>query len=360
MNIFRRLPLSRLLLLCGVMLITGISATAIAFALGSAPVPPAKPLADAVHDALAAPPVQGISARVTLTNQLLEGVNLATGSASGGELASSPLVKGGSGRLWIAANGDLRLELQAEAGDTEILFDGHTATVYDAASNTLYRYTPSSTGEGDGKASGGGQVPSVAQIEEAISHLERHADVSAATPTDVAGRPAYTVRVSPKEAGSLFAGAELSFDADTGIPLRAAVYSTTSSAPAIELAMSEVSYGPVDSSVFSISPPASAKVEVLTAPAHGHAPTAGERPPEQRPRLSTHGHGGSAIAVLTVHEKEPASSVEGLPKVSIDGTTGEELKTELGTILTFARGGERYVLAGSVPAADVEALAREL
>ena len=55
MNILRRLPLSRLLLLCGLVIVAGVSATALASALGSGPTPPPKPLADAVHDALSAP-----------------------------------------------------------------------------------------------------------------------------------------------------------------------------------------------------------------------------------------------------------------------------------------------------------------
>ena len=34
----------------------------------------------------------------------------------------------------------MRLELQAEKGDTQILYDGHTVSLYDASTNTLYRY----------------------------------------------------------------------------------------------------------------------------------------------------------------------------------------------------------------------------
>ena len=48
----RRLPLSRLLLLCCVLIGVGVGATALATALGVGPTPPPKPLADAVHDAL--------------------------------------------------------------------------------------------------------------------------------------------------------------------------------------------------------------------------------------------------------------------------------------------------------------------
>ena len=83
-----------------------------------------------------------------------------------------------------------------------------------------------SSGSGSSSGADHHEVPSVKQIEEAISHLQKHASVSGAEPSDVAGQPAYTVRVGPKEAGSLFAGAELSFNADNGTPLRAALYST--------------------------------------------------------------------------------------------------------------------------------------
>ncbi len=284
MNILRRLPLYRLLLLCGLVIAVGASATALAFALGSGPKPPAKPLAEAIHEALSATPVEGVSANIQLTNHLLEGANLAGGGAAG-ELSQSPLISGGSGRLWIAKDGRVRLELQAEKGDTEIFYDGHTASLYNAATNTLYRYTPPASEQPKEDPQDHHEAPTVAKIEEAISHLSKHADVSGATPTDVAGQPAYTVRVSPNEAGSLFGGAELSFDAVNGVPLRAAIYSSTNSSPVIELAATEISYGPVPDSVFAFSPPPGATIKELT---FSHTGTA--TPP------STAQHGGQADA----------------------------------------------------------------
>ena len=140
MNILRRLPLSRLVLLCALVVAIGVSATAIALAIGSGSKPPPKPLAQAVHDALEAPPVEGLSATVTLTNHLLEGANLAAEHGSGP--MSSPLIAGASGRLWIAKDGRVRLELKAEKGDTNVIYDGKSVTIYDAAENKVYRYTP--------------------------------------------------------------------------------------------------------------------------------------------------------------------------------------------------------------------------
>src|SRR5271165_4773888 len=125
-NILRRLPLYRLLLLCAVVVAVGVSATALAFAVGSGTEPPAKPLADAIHDALGGAQVQGVSANIQFTNHLLEGASLASGGGAAGELSQSPLISGASGRLWIGKQGHVRIELQAEKGDTEIYSDGHT------------------------------------------------------------------------------------------------------------------------------------------------------------------------------------------------------------------------------------------
>ncbi|MGO9489435.1 MAG: LolA family protein [Solirubrobacteraceae bacterium] len=366
MNMLRRLPLSRLILLCVLVVAIGISATALAFALGAGPKPPAEPLADAVHDALAAPSVQGVSANITLTDHLLEGANLASGTGSGGGLASSPLLTGASGRLWIAEDGHVRLELQSEKGDTQITSDGHTVMVYDAASNTIYRYTPKEEGSDtktDSAASH--EVPSVGKIEEAIAKIRKHAGLSDATPADVAGQPAYTVRLSPSEGGSLFGGVELSFDSQNGVPLRSAVYSSTSSAPVIELAATEVSFGAVPDSVFQIDPPANAKVEELSLPEagqHGHKSGKADAKPGGGPKLTSHGHGVTSIAVLEAKagSAKTGESLAGLPKVDINGATASELRTELGTVLTFERAGVRYVLAGSLPAGSIEALARGL
>ena len=365
MNIFRRISLDRLLVVCGLAVAVGVSATALASALGSDAKPPAKPLAVAVHDALAAPPVEGVSANIKLTDHLLEGANLASGDSSGaGELASNPLLSGASGRLWIAKDGRARLELQAEKGDTQILYDGKTITAYDAATNTLYRYTPA-TDEKPDTTDTHGEVPSVAKIEETISHLKEHANVSEATPANVAGQPAYTVRVSPKESGSMIGGAELSFDAVHGAPLRAALYSSTNaSAPVIELAATEVSYGPVAASVFSFTPPPGAKVEDLGTSDTPPSSTTGSDQ-STKPTLTGHGHGISTIGVLesktqSTEGKSPSKALEGLPKVDINGVSASELRTELGTILSFERSGVRYVVAGAVSPSAVEALARGL
>ena len=49
-----------------------------------------------------------------------------------------------------------------------------------------------------------------------------------------------------------------------------------------------------------------------------------------------------------------------LPTVSINGATGRELATALGTLVRFTRGGVSYTVIGSVPPVAAEAVARAL
>ena len=93
MSYLRHISTRRLLALCAaVVAILAGSAAAIALASGgSGPTPPPKPLAQAVHDALAAPPVDGVTARISFTNHLIDSASLQ---------GSDPLLTGAKGRLW--------------------------------------------------------------------------------------------------------------------------------------------------------------------------------------------------------------------------------------------------------------------
>jgi outer membrane lipoprotein-sorting protein len=399
MKLLRRISTRRLLSLCAGIVGVGVGAAAIAMATtGGGPKPAPKALPVAVHDALAAPEVQGVSARIQFTNHLISGANLQ---------GADPLLSGASGRLWASSDGRLRIELQADpsaegaTSDSQVLADGSQISVYDSGSNTLYRATLPASHEADKPTSD--QPPSLAQVKKGIARLMSDANLSGAEPSDVAGRPAYTVRVEPKGDGGLVGGAELAWDAVRGTPLRAALYARGDSSPVLELKVTEISYGPVASSVFDIGPPPGAKVIDLSPPAgraSGHAeaePVTGLEAVQRRtsfaiaaPRtlaglsrsevrliqsgeeagaLVTYGRRLGGIAVI----EQPADSRQGstppsggdhgqltLPKVSINGAQGDELDTALGTAVRFQRDGVQYTVLGSVPPATAQAAARDL
>jgi outer membrane lipoprotein-sorting protein len=351
---------------------------------GSGSKPPAKALDQAVLDAVRAPHVAGITARISFSDNLLPSGSLPQGS-------SSPLLAGAKGRLWLAGDGRLRLELQSDAGDAQITSDGHRLNVYDAGSNTVYRFElPAERDTSKQHAN-----PTLAGVRRALDALSKTWTLSGATPTSTAGRPSYTVRISPKDDGGLLGAAEVAWDAEHGVPLRAAVYAQGQSDPVLELKATDISFGAVSSSDVNAPPPANAKV-VDVGPlgvsaagngrkqVHGVAAVAKQldfplaapaelaglprkdvrlvRVGEQNAALVTYGEGLGAIAVLEHKTDGSRTALDRLrlPQINIDGATGSEVGTALGTVLTFDRGGVSYLVAGSVPPVAEENAARGL
>jgi hypothetical protein len=366
--------------------VVGGVAVAAASGSGGTP-PPPKALDVAVHDALTAPKPVGITARIQFTNNLI-----ASGVASTG----SPLLSGASGRLWVG-DGRARLELQSDAGDAQIgIANGHLS-VYDASSNTMYTADlgsgSSTTGTGTAHA-----APTVADISKGLAKLATEATLSGAVPTTQAGQGAYSVSVTPKHDAGLLGQASLVWDAATGVPLKVAVTAAGSSTPVLALEVTDITYGAVDSSALTVTAPAGAKVVDLgsmtgaKAGDTSHGPAVQGLPAVQAavpftvtapdtlvglPRtdvrlvragshpavLVTYGQGLGAIAVL---ERPAGSQAKGsnplasLPSVTIDGATGHELPTALGTIIAVDRGQLSYILLGSLPPNAAEAALREV
>jgi hypothetical protein len=172
-----------------------------------------------------------------------------------------------------------------------------------------------------------------------------------------------------------------------------AIYAKGSSTPVLSLEATEISYGPVPASSVDLTPPANAKTVDLALPAkspgsrHSHAKratglralraaagfpvlapeTLAGRAREAVRSLGSHavlvvyGHGLGAIFV--VERKADANgqhqgALSNLPKVSLNGVTGHELATQLGTVIEWKRTGAGYVLGGSLSASAAEAAAR--
>jgi len=389
MKIFRRLSTRRLVLLAAALAVLAAAAGTISVTAfgGGGPTPPPKPLADAVHDALTASEPQGITARIAFTNNLFP-----SGSLLGS--AGSALMNGASGRLWMTNDGRGRLELQSDAGDAQIVWNSTQLTVYDASSNTVYRVKlPAQASD----TSTTKQPPTIDEITTFLTNLEQHATVSGAQPSDVAGQAAYTVSISPKHDGGLLGSAELAWDAVQGVPLRVAIYAQGNSSPVLELEATDISYGAVSASDVDVSPPADAKVVELNPPAGQENPSGTTQVTgldavqkqlsftlsapdtlvglprqtvqliggtDKQGALVVYGEGLGAIVVVErpadTANANNGNAMSGLPPISINGVTGHELATQLGTVVLFQRDGVSYVLAGSMPSAAAEVAARAL
>ena len=413
MRYLRTISTRRLLATIAGLVIAIAGGTAIAVAATSGgPVPKPEPLATAIHQAITDKAPAGITADIKFTNNLISSTSIAG--------ITDPLLTGATGRLWLT-KGHFRLELQADTGDAQVVADRSGFWVYDPSSNTVYRGSWSALGMHRGRHAAGPHehagMPTVADIQKVLNRLAAHIDISPATPTDVAGQAAYRVAVSPKHDGGLLGDVQLAWDAVKGIPLDFSIYAAGNPTPVIELQATGISYGAIDPSSFAVTPPTGAKVVRV---ATGHA---GATPglPSGRERHGRHvvlrrvvhlpftldapatlggltkqsvkelDWGGSPAALVlygkglggiaVIERRLTSSAGHGLPlgaagssggpsssggpalhlpTVSIGGATGQELDTSLGSVLSFDRGGLSYTLIGSVPAAAIEAAARDL
>ncbi len=403
MRFLRTLSTRRLLAGLAGLLIVCVGGTAIALAAaGNGPVPKRRSLAAAVHRALTGRSVRGLSATITFTNNLIGSSEIQ---------GTDPLLNGGQGRLWVG-DGRIRLEIQSNNGDAQVVFNRGSFWAYDPAMNVVYRgnLPAGSASEARKSTTKHEAIPTIAQIQKDLNGLAKHLSLSGARPTDVGGQPAYRVAVSPKSGGGLIGDLKLAWDANHGIPLDFAVYARGDSTPVLELQATGVSFGHVSRSVFRIKPPGGTHVVKLSLPTnttaagskakHSGREIAGVRAVRKhlgftlaapaalagRARHSVSligaaGHHGAALfygkglgGILVIERPASAggsalpstagSSSDGpgltIPTVQIDGVPGQQLPTPLGTVLQFTRNGVSYLVVGSVNSSTADAAARGL
>jgi outer membrane lipoprotein-sorting protein len=369
-------------------LLSAISVTAYAVTRSGPAKPPERSLASAVHGALTAKPVTGVTAQFTVDQHLLAG--------SSQTFSSNPLAAGATGKVWYGG-GHVRLVVKSQLGTTAIAYDGSRVTLYDKKHHVAYVLPVKH--RADAKDTGKQHsVPTIADINHALAQAAKFAVVSGAIPNNVAGREAYAVHVSPKRNGGLFGEFDLAWDAARGVPLRFAIYPRGSSTAAVSITVTHIHFGPVARAALAINPPAGTKIErvhmpsrkaqstdakrVHVAPATGvaavskavgfsvAAPSALAGLPQGEVRtvnlgsqpaaLVTYGHGLGTVFVLEQHMTAKKSPLSSLPTASVAGIRAHELETTLGTLVQWSRGGVTYTVVGSQAASRIMSAAQSL
>ncbi len=355
-----------------VVMLGALTVTAFALSRG-AKLPPKQPLAVALHEALSARPVAGVSARFTVTQHLLPGSSAA--------LSASPLA-GATGSVW-ASGGRVRVTIRSQLGSEQLSYDGRTLTLYDAKRHVAYQL-PISHAHAN-VASASRRTPSVADISHVLAQLGRGALVSAVIPGNIAGQPAYTVRLKARHDSGLIGPLAIAWDATHGVPLRFALYPRGSSTPALEVAVTHISFGKLSTADTTLRLPTGTHVvrlhsELNSAGRHvttasGAAAVAravGFRPlapamlagmPLGSVRSINTGKGSAAVlvygrglgSVFVIEQRASASNgvLASLPGVSVAGLHGRELETTLGTLIQFSRAGITYTVVGSQTATTI-------
>jgi hypothetical protein len=358
-----------------------VSVTAMALTASHGKVPPSKPLAVALHDAATAPPAAGVTARFAVHQHLIPG--------SSTLLSTGPLA-GATGTVW-AADGKVRLSIHSALGSTQLAYDGRSLTFYNPKNDSAYRLALPSHERG--KASSTGHAPpSVGDIGKLLSGVGNDAVLSGAIPGNIAGRPAYTVEVRPRQSAGLVGSLALAWDATHGVPLRFAITPRGSDTPALELVVTNIRFGKLPAGATSLTLPPGTHTERVHLPSkqrlqgaakHVHSVTGAGAVAKAvpfhltapatlagRPRTEVRSLGDGALIVygqgldsLLVYEKQAGGHGVTLPAmapVSVNGAAGHELSTTLGSILQFSTGRVTYTVAGFQTADTILSAAQSL
>ena len=366
-----------------VILSAALAVTAFALTRSDGPKPPKRPLAAAIRSSFAGKPVMGVSADLAITQHLLPGAST---------LVSQSM--GATGHVW-AAHGFVHLQLRtSQFGVVDATFNGHQAMLWDRKAHAAFVLPVNKHAHAEHTRTGG--LPSLAEIQSALTRATRHIGLSGAIPSTVAGRPAYTIRVTPRHPAGLLGAAELAWDSQHGTPLRFAIYPRGSSTPAIEIAVTNIHYGAVPASDLVVRPTAGTHIErvhlpkrneLASASKHAHsvtgmsavagavgfrlvAPTVVGNQVRTSVRslslggspaaLVVYGRGLGATVVLEQRAGAHTNALSSLPTATIAGTPGRELDTTLGTLVQFTRGGVTYTVAGFQPSATIVSAAGSL
>lgn len=342
------------------------------------------------------------SASLTVEQSLIPAQLLEAAGQDSGFAASGPQ----TARVWYGGPDRLRAELQGENGDRVFVHDGERVWAYNGATNTV------KTGERPPEPRASDQPdaegpPNPAEVDRILAELAPTSELTQGTPVRYAGREAYVLTLSPKDAdATLVDRGRALIDSETFLPLELSLYAQGRPDPVFSWQVSDLDVGPVPSERFAFEVPPGAKVvpfdreneerpesempsgaepeEVETvAEAQGRVGFEIEElanPPGGRELthvylkgadgvVLTYGSGWGTLVLAQGPQKDGASVPQpgaagdedlALPTVDLGGVEATELSTPVGAGLRWSAGGVSYLLAGSVPASELEIAAREL
>lgn len=176
----------------------------------------------------------------------------------------------GTHTLQVAADGPRRQRtaLLDTMSEYDLVHNGADLWIYDSSANTVQHATaPAHPAPGQRPEPAAPELTPQQAVQKLLAAVSPTTKVAVTGTESVAGQGAYTLTVTPSQAGSLIGRITVAVDAANGAPLRVAVYPAGSGTAAFELAFTSVSFSAPPASRFAFTPPKGATVEPLGA--HG-------------------------------------------------------------------------------------------
>jgi hypothetical protein len=188
---------------------------------------------------------------------------------------------------------------------------------------------------------GGADV--LGSVRRALDALAPYADVSVDTTSTVAGRPAYTLVLTPTSTLTLVGRIAVAVDAETRLPLRLQVFARGGDRAAAEAGFRDVSFDAIDPSMFAFAPPPGTTVRQGADVIAGIRASAGHDPAPPASDPLTFGSGFDLRVAARLGAALPEAVAALLPYAG-----------PLLSAITVERDGQTWVLMGPVSVATLE------
>ncbi|GLX01715.1 membrane protein [Microtetraspora sp. NBRC 16547] len=204
-------------------------------------------------------------------------------------------------KVWYGGPAKVRLMVPGEMSETDLIVNGDQVWWWNSAANTATRVKGAPP---DGKPEATPYASAITPqqaAEEALRAAGGDTEITVGKDATVAGRAAYEVVLTPKDAGSLIKDVRVALDGETLLPLRVQVYAKGTAEPAFEVGFDSVTFSPPAPENFAFTPPLGAKVEESTVPSFAHGPHGKDAIENAAPRVV--GDGWDRVVVASVPER---------------------------------------------------------
>ncbi|MEW1952660.1 hypothetical protein [Terrabacter sp. NPDC080008] len=195
-------------------------------------------------------------------------------AGAGGSSLTSLLSGTHTWRVWVDGPTRQRLALVGTSGESDVIRNGTDLWLWSSADKTAVHHTVPAghrgagtsgtaplrpSGRPSGIPSGVPSTPDQA-ASAALAAMGKDTTVTTSGTASVAGRSAYELVLTPKDAATRVASVRIAIDAEKHVPLRVQVYSTKASNPAFEVGFTAVDFSTPEARQFAFTPPAGTTV----------------------------------------------------------------------------------------------------
>jgi outer membrane lipoprotein-sorting protein len=256
-------------------------------------------------------------------------------------------------RVYLDGHSQARVQIMDRLAERDLIRNSRDVWFYSSKQNAAtHLILP------EGSASAGHHGDKAWTPEDLAGHfltsVEPSTEVTVGSDSEVAGRTAYELVLTPDSSETLVASVSIAVDSETGLPLSVDVQARGQDSPAFEVGFTELSLDAPSDDLFNFTPPPGATVTERVIEDHHAKHAKGDRG-EQSKDYTKHGAGWETVIGLPADElPEDWADSPLIAETAQEVDGGRLLSSALVNVLVTDDG---RVFAGSVPLEQLQAAA---